>query len=151
MRLFRIAKPSRAENPFDGEGARLYGGRWNPVGISVVYFSDSLALAALEKRVHMSPLALGLRWAAIEVEASDKLVRKLAPNLLPSNWDAFPALLETQAVGESWVRERQSLGLMVPSAIIPAEHNVLLNLAHPDFPKARHVCTTDFRFDPRLG
>ncbi|MHB8148190.1 MAG: RES domain-containing protein, partial [Vulcanimicrobiaceae bacterium] len=31
-----------------GEGARLYGGRWNTPGVAALYASSSLALALLE-------------------------------------------------------------------------------------------------------
>src|ERR1017187_3874938 len=35
-----------------GEGARTYGGRWNPKGYFVVYSSECLPLATLEALVH---------------------------------------------------------------------------------------------------
>ena len=56
MRVFRICRKAHAA--FDGEGARLYGGRWNRRGTAVVYASESLALAALELLVHAEPALL---------------------------------------------------------------------------------------------
>lgn len=37
------------------------------------------------------------------------------------------------AFGTEWARERGSAVLAVPSAVIPAETNYLLNPLHPDF------------------
>src|SRR5260370_1403830 len=55
MRLWRIWRRADAAAAFSGEGARLYGGRWNSQGVTVVYTSPSLALAAVETFVHLEP------------------------------------------------------------------------------------------------
>lgn len=54
-RAWRIVKEKHAATAFSGEGARLYGGRWNSVGTSLVYTSGTKALAALESLVHLNP------------------------------------------------------------------------------------------------
>ena len=47
MRLYRLGT---ALHPvWDGAGAGLHGGRWNPVGAPVIYAAGSLALAMLER------------------------------------------------------------------------------------------------------
>lgn len=53
IRVWRICNAKWAATAFDGQGAKIYGGRWNPIGISVVYTSSSLALATLELLVHL--------------------------------------------------------------------------------------------------
>ena len=50
---WRIVPENQAASAFDGEGARLYGGRWNSVGVAMVYASQHKSLAALEVRVHI--------------------------------------------------------------------------------------------------
>ena len=50
---WRIVPEDSAAKAFDGEGARLYGGRWNSVGVAMVYASQHKSLAALEARVHI--------------------------------------------------------------------------------------------------
>lgn len=50
---YRVVKEKYRGSAFDGEGARLYGGRWNCKGVPVVYTSDSLALCSLEIFVHL--------------------------------------------------------------------------------------------------
>ena len=50
---WRIVKTKYAAQAFDGEGARLYGGRWNSPGLRMVYNSENVALAALEILRHL--------------------------------------------------------------------------------------------------
>src|SRR4051812_18031854 len=55
---WRIVKEKHARTAFSGEGARIFGGRWNSPGISIVYCSEHLSLAALEILVHTVPIAV---------------------------------------------------------------------------------------------
>jgi len=52
-RAWRIVKARHATTAFNGEGARLNGGRWNSPGERVVYASATKSLAALETLVHL--------------------------------------------------------------------------------------------------
>ncbi len=51
VEAYRLVAPKWAASALSGEGARLYGGRWNSPGRAMVYLSTSRALAALELRV----------------------------------------------------------------------------------------------------
>ena len=53
MRVWRIAR--ERYDPLSGEGARLYGGRWNSPGRPVVYAAGHSALAVLEALVWTDP------------------------------------------------------------------------------------------------
>jgi len=55
MRCWRICRGRYAAEAANGEGARLYGGRWNSRGVRVVYASTSLALAAVETFLNLEP------------------------------------------------------------------------------------------------
>jgi RES domain-containing protein len=50
---YRVVKAKYLDSAFDGEGARLYGGRWNNKGVPLVYTSNSLALCSLEIFIHL--------------------------------------------------------------------------------------------------
>ena len=52
MELYRITQEKYADD-FSGNGARLYGGRWNSEGLYAVYTSASRALALLETLAHV--------------------------------------------------------------------------------------------------
>jgi RES domain-containing protein len=70
---------------------------------------------------------------------------------LPRNWKANPVPEEVQAVGDEWVHSRRSSVLRVPSTLVPAECNFLLNPAHPEFRKLHMGKALPFAFDARLA
>ncbi len=150
---WRIVKEKYATppaNPFDGEGARRAGGRWNTKGQAVVYTAGSLSLAALEMLVHLDDAALLHSYVAISVEIPDLLIHDLDPADLPTGWDASESPPELQAIGTRWLEEAARPVLGVPSAVIVSEFNYVLNPAHPDFPRLRIGRPQPFHFDPRL-
>lgn len=147
LQAWRIVKAKHAATAFSGEGARLYGGRWNSPGVSLVYTSSTQALAALESLVHLNPPVL-FAYAAIPLEFEAGLVEKVTA--LPPGWAHSPAPPTTRALGDLWAREARSAVLELPSAIIPGESNYLLNPAHPGFKKIAIGRPVPFSFDPRL-
>jgi len=74
MTAWRIVPEQWAATAFDGEGARLHGGRWNSPGKPAVYLADTRALAALEVLVHLNPAMAALRYQMIEVSFPPSLV-----------------------------------------------------------------------------
>lgn len=146
---WRIVKERHATNAFDGEGARLHGGRWNSRGTSVVYASATLSLAALENLVHLAP-PISFRFVAFRVEFAESLVESLPVPGLPADWTEEPPSRSTQAIGDRWVREGRSVVLEVPSVLIPGESNYLINPAHPEFRRLQIGDAEAFAFDPRL-
>lgn len=148
MWVWRLTKPRRAS--FDGEGARLYGGRWNHPGLAVVYAAESLSLAVLELFVHLNPYDAP-DLVAVGAEVPDALpVRRVDRSALPSNWRRTPAPTPLADLGSGWLREGAVAALAVPSAIVPRETNYLLNPAHPDFARIRIGKPEPFSLDPRL-
>lgn len=148
-RAWRIVKARHAATAFDGEGARLFGGRWNSPGTRVVYTSGSKALATLESLVHLNPPVV-FAYVVIAVEFDEALVEPVASVRLPAEWAGEPPPPSAQAVGDAWVKEARSAVLELPSAIIQTECNYLLNPAHPDFKKIAIRKPEPFSFDPRL-
>lgn len=144
---WRIVKEKHASTAFSGEGARLYGGRWNSPGTGVVYTSGSKALAALESLVHLNPPVI-FKCVAIPIEFDDALVEKLTA--LPLDWTEKPPPPANMEIGDLWAKAARSAVLELPSAIIPGEPNYLLNPAHPDFNKIAIGKPEPFSFDPRL-
>ncbi len=149
--LWRLVKAKHAASAFDGEGARLFGGRWNERGTAVVYLGGTLSLAALETFVHLSAADVHLEFAAIEVVVPPGIpIAKLPHRRLPANWRAEPPPVETKSIGSEWARAGETLLLRVPSVIVPRESNYLLNPAHPDFSRLRIGQGEPFGFDRRM-
>lgn len=125
--VWRILTARFAATAFSGEGARLYGGRWNRKGVPLVYTAGSQSLAMLEMLVQDEPLRARYVMIPAEIPA-DLTIARLRPEQLPPDW-RDPAALETlRALGIEWAAV-----LAVPSAVVPAETNYLLNPRHPDF------------------
>lgn len=150
LRAWRIVKPRHAGEAFNGEGARLYGGRWNSPGTRVVYVAESRALAALEILVGLQSRSTLDRFVLIEAHFEEALVEDLRPDAIPDGWRTSPPRSETQVIGDRWVREARSAVLRVPSVLIPAEFNFLLNPAHPELGTIEIRDPTPFRLDARL-
>lgn len=150
---FRIEREAFA-NGEPGAGARLYGGRWNPPGIAVLYTSDSMALAALEVLVNMAPNLPepedGFRGATYGIP-DEAAIRVLKPSSLPRDWQKYPAPLSLAELGSQWAAAKEHFVLKVPSVVVGAAGwNYLLNPRHPDFHTVRRLKVEPFTFDPRL-
>lgn len=147
---WRITKRRLQSSAFDGEGARLYGGRWNSPGNRMIYTASSQSLAVLEIMVHVSRPDLLRKYVAFAIEFPSKFARTLDQKRLPKNWAASPAPPELQAIGDEWLTKSDSAILTVPSAVIRDESNYLINPAHPDFSTLFIKEPKKFEFDDRL-
>lgn len=150
LTAWRVIPKRRRATAFDGEGARLYGGRWNHEGTPLVYCAESLSLAALEQLVHVSSPMLLTDYCCISAKFDDSLCGVLERESLPLDWRTTPAPISTRDLGSAWVNSQSSAVLAVPSIIIPSEKNYLLNPSHSDFKRIKIGAPEDFPFDPRL-
>lgn len=151
MKAWRITQKRLAKTAFSGEGARLYGGRWNSPGVPMVYVAESQSLAVLEVLVHLDAPALLEEYVFIETDFDDALVTQLGRSSLPRNWQSDPVPAAVQAVGDQWASSGSSAVLRVPSVLVPEESNYLLNPRHPDFVKIVVSRPQAFHFDDRLA
>ena len=148
---FRIYKPKYAASAFTGEGARVYGGRFNSKGTAVVYLAGSVSLAALEMLVHLTSSGILESYSLNAVHFDEALVKDVSPHDLPPDWSANVPPVAAQRIGDAWVAGGDSAVLRVPSAVVPSESNYLLNPAHPDLAGVVIDRSVPFKFDPRLA
>jgi RES domain-containing protein len=150
MRFWRICRRRYAAEGATGEGARLYGGRWNSRGVRVVYASTSLALAAVETFVNLEPNLRPADLVSIEGKIPEDVdVARLHPEVLPPDWYASRDE-SLRRFGDEWIRRGSTVGLLVPSAAIRGEWNLLLNPAHPNFTRIEFRSPEPFEFDTRM-
>ncbi len=147
--VWRIVTARFADSAFSGEGARLFGGRWNKKGLPVVYTAESRSLALLEMMVQDDPPRA--RYLLIPALVPDSVsMREIAVSELSGDWRASAARSELQALGHHWLQTRNSCILSVPSAVVPAERNFLINPLHADFSKITIGQTESLDTDVRL-
>jgi len=150
MHVFRLCRARNAA--LDGEGARLYGGRWNSPGRRVVYASSTLSLAVVETLAHLDPDLVPDDYVALTIEIPDAVaVESVDVTRLSSKWKNYDDTTECRLIGNAWYDGGASAVLRVPAAPVPAENNSLLNVAHADMQRIRVVATMPFQFDPRLA
>ena len=69
---------------------------------------------------------------------------------LAEGWNAVPAGSVSAEAGNAWLDGLLSALLMVPSAIVPDEFNVLLNPRHADAAKVTATTVRPWTYDARL-
>jgi RES domain-containing protein len=77
MLVWRICRARFAADPLSGEGARVFGGRWNPKGTRLVYTAGSQSLATLK--------VLGSAW----VRAGKEPVLWVPSAIIDNEWDVL--------------------------------------------------------------
>lgn len=147
---WRVVKTRRVGGAFDGEGARLHGGRWNSPGRAAVYASETRALATLEILAGLGGTPSLPDYSLIPVTFDDDLVEAVPMASLPTGWDARPPGAASQGIGDAWLAAATSAVLRVPSVIVPAEYNYVLNPRHPDFTAIGVGEPAPLAIDPRL-
>ncbi len=141
MIVYRIC--ARRHIALDGEGAKLFGGRWNSPGRPAVYTSSNLSLAVLEMLVHLdlNDFPSDLVWLKIELPMKEGATFSEAKT---------PTQSEASAFGDQWLSKNRTLYLVVPSAVICVEQNIILNPLHPRMTDVKVLKTNPFEFDERL-
>jgi RES domain-containing protein len=152
MHLFRVS-PVKFARDTSGEGARLYGARWNPKGIPVLYTATTGSLAVLESLVHASQNEGPVSRVLVTYELPDTVsVNRVELDQLPAQWSSNPPPSGLATIGKGWADQGKDLVLLVPSAVLPFgdELNALVNPRHPDFDQLQIVDVRPYLFDERL-
>ncbi len=154
--VWRIATdtPDYTADDLSGAGARITGGRWNTRGTPMLYASTSRALACLETVVHLGGgVALPLNRYLVRIDIAPALwaARTVFDADQHVGWDALPAGRVSIAWGSAWAAQGGSLLAQVPSVIVPEEHNLLINPAHPQAAQLRVTKLRRWWYDPRAA
>ena len=147
MQVFRLAGRKYAKS-LDGQGAALFGGRWNSVGQPVVYTAQHRSLAVLEYRVNNPLPTQDLLMITLEVPSDD--MQQTTVDELSQDWSHYRFESPCARIGDQWLERQSSLLLSVPSAVVPLEYNVLINPLHPDIDQVRVLDALPFLIDQRM-
>lgn len=144
MVLWRISR----HRDLSGTGGLRVPGRWHHAGYPVVYLAESPAAALLEVCVHTSANDVPPEYTLLRVEAPDGNVPRIRLADLRKDWTT--RLEVTRDLGTSWLQKKEAALLEVPSAIIPATFNFLLNPMHQSAAGFRITDAFSYPFDVRL-
>ncbi|MFQ5985543.1 MAG: RES family NAD+ phosphorylase [Alphaproteobacteria bacterium] len=147
MKAWRIAAARFAR--FDGEGARLYGGRWNSPGRPLIYGASHLSLAILELLVRLPTNEVPDDYVQIEITIPDDVATETIDSTDVPGWNARDQRA-SRSYGDAWLDERRTAVLLVPAVAVPEEHNVLINPFHPDRRRVTHTDPEPVMWDKRL-
>jgi RES domain-containing protein len=145
--LWRVSN----HNTLDGVGGLRAPGRWHSRGHRIAYCAPNPASALIEVLVHseidIDDIPLTFRY--MEIEAGDEMSSEAVEvDGLGENWS--DDLAKTRGIGDEWLLSGRTALLQVPSAIVPATWNTLLNPLHPDAVKVKIVRIHELAIDPRL-
>jgi RES domain-containing protein len=153
MRTYRVERKKYLNTALEGNEAALTEGyRWNSLNTYLVYTAESRALATLQVSVHLDLSEdLPTDRYYVEIEIPDDIpMLEIDLEDLPENWDSRPPILETQFIGDDFVKESGAAVLKVPSCIVRQEYNYLINPNHPDSSRIKVISETPMNFDPRI-
>nr|WP_199157134.1 RES family NAD+ phosphorylase [Pedobacter sp. ASV2] len=149
MILYRISNCKHAKD-VSGTGAKLFGGRWNSVGTPMLYMAESRALAALEVLANKNSMNYSKNLCLTIFNLPKVDFESVEIKSLPDHWKTYPAPMQLQKIGDSFIRENKFLLLKVPSAIIDGEFNFIMNPFHHLASEMTVLEVSPFSFDSRL-
>ncbi len=149
LRLWRIA--AGAHPVWSGEGARLFGQRWNPPGFPAIYAGTSFAVCLVELLVHANRKSPPSAARFVEAIVPDDVSREMFVPASHPGWDDLRDMSVAQAFGRDWIQNRRSALLVVPSVVTAGrDTNVVVNPDHPDAARISIGPETAVALDRRL-
>lgn len=131
--LYRIIRDKYKQTPMSTEGSRLFGGRWNPKGVGILYATTTPELGLVETLAHAPAIRydeLPTYWV-FSLDVPDD-IRFITRAELPEYWQD-ETYERTQLWLKDWLTLPDQLGVAIPSVLVPLSYNVLLHPAHPLF------------------
>ena len=149
MIVYRLTQ-SRFKDDLSGEGASTYGGRWNSKGHRMLYCTEHVSLAVLEHVVNFnkSESAIIPNFHLLEIKIPETKYLNLQLADLKKDWLAD--IHYTRFIGDEFLKAKSSLMMKVPSAVVPEEHNFIINPYHKDFQKIETIHAKIYKLDGRL-
>ncbi|WP_439482768.1 RES family NAD+ phosphorylase [Cyclobacterium plantarum] len=127
MKVYRIALTKYCDA--SGEGAKLYGGRWNLPGSPALYGSSSVSSSLLERFTIDAELFSSERYilySVMEIDVPGDCIHIPDVKELPSDWDAIPPKVMSQAYGSDLLKSGM-LCFGVASVVDPGSLNFVIN------------------------
>ena len=147
MTIYRLSTANFATD-ISGEGSKIYGGRWNPKGLAALYASENISLCILEILVRATKKTSPDTYTLISLVIPENKIFSIQLTKLKKGWQH--ELEYTQGIGKDFLKENYMLCMKVPSAIVPQEHNFVLNPLHKDINRVKISSVEVLELDKRL-
>jgi RES domain-containing protein len=148
MIIYRLCNELYKDD-LSGTGAKLTGGRWNTIGIPVLYTTQNISLAVLEILVNTNTNLIPLSYYLFKIDIPDALHPLIiSKEKLKKDWK--DDIDYTKWMGTEFCKAGKGLFLQVPSAVVDEECNFIFNTQHKDFKKLKVAYSKKFHFDKRL-
>lgn len=137
--LYRIIRDRYRYEPLSVVGSRLFGGRWNPKGTSVLYATSTPELGLVETLAHAPAVRyeeLPTYWV-FSLDVPDD-IRYYRREDLPAYWQD-ETYERTQGWLKDWLATPDQLGVALPSVLVPLSYNIILHPAHASFEQIRVI------------
>lgn len=149
MLVYRISS-AKYIGDLSGNGSKLYGGRWNDKGTSMVYFASTRAMAVLELLVHLAPDDLVKDYVLAVFDVPDDKILAVKIAELPENWQETENANYLRKLGKKFIDDCKCLLMKIPSALVDEENNFVMNPLHKDANKVKLISQRVFNFDRRF-
>jgi len=149
MQLFHLGS-KRYARQLTGDGARLFGGRWNEKGDPCIYTSGTRSLCILEYLANVAMEDLPSELEITVYELPDRFCKVIDRKELPDDWNEIPSPMSTKIFGSSLLTDQRTVCFAIPSVIVPAELNYILNPAATNFKELTILSTEPFVVDSRI-
>lgn len=149
MTIYRLTS-STFKNDLSGTGASIYGGRWNSIGVPILYSAQHISLSLVELLVNFnnSTSPLKIKFYLLELELKNISPVVINESELKKNWKKD--LQYTKFMGDEFISGQSHLVMQVPSSVVPEESNYLINPLHKDFKLLKVNYSKLYPFDERL-
>ena len=148
--VYRIIREKFLDQALSSEGSRLYGARWNPKGIGILYTTSSPELGLVETLAHAPGVRyedLPIYWLS-SIEIPDD-IRRYKKEEMPQFWQDKD-YERTQHWLNDWLQAPDVLAIALPSVIVPFSNNILLHPSHKLFPEIQLIAQQKIPVDRRL-
>ena len=129
-----------------GQGAFLFGGRWNTPGHHALYTAENNLLAALEVAIRIPLTKISSEYVMVPIDFPS-IIEVYQPRL-PKGWHSKIAI--TQKIGDAFLEDNKYLAMKISSALMSNTFNFLLNPKHKFFTKVKAGKSESLLFDDRL-
>ncbi|KQS32595.1 RES family NAD+ phosphorylase [Dyadobacter sp. Leaf189] len=148
--VYRIVREKFKDSALSVEGSRLFGARWNPKGIGVLYATSTPELGLVETLAH----APGVRYEDLPkywlstIQMPDQ-IRYYTRSEMPDFWQDRN-YDRTQYWLKDWLINPDVLAVGLPSVIVPFSFNIIIHPQHPDFEAVSLISQERIPIDRRL-